>query len=44
MLQGSLELQKILDEHDKVVNTSGERYPEEVFTGYTHKIYKEITI
>lgn len=44
MVQGSSELQEILDNHDKVVNTSGERYPEEVFTGYTQKIYKKITL
>lgn len=44
MMQGSSRLQEILDEHDKVVNTSGEKYPEEVFTGYTQKKYKKITL
>lgn len=44
IMQGSSNLQKILDEHDKVVNTSGEKYPEEVFTGYTQKSYKKITL
>lgn len=44
MMQGSSKLQEILDEHDKVVNTSGERYKEEVFTGYTQKNYGKVTI
>ncbi len=38
IMQGSSKLQEILDRHDKVVNTSGEKYPEEVFTGYTQKV------
>lgn len=38
IIQGSSKLQEILDRHDKVVNTSGEKYPEEVFTGYTQKV------
>ena len=44
MMQGSAKLQEILDEHDKIVNTSGEKYKEEVFTGYTQKSYKKITL
>ncbi len=43
MMQGSARLQEILDEHDKIVNTSGEKYKEEVFTGYTQKSYEKIT-
>ncbi len=38
MMQGSAKLQEILDKHDKVVNTAGEKYPEELFTGYTKKV------
>lgn len=38
MMQGSPKLQEILDKHDKVVNTAGEKYPEEVFAGYTQKV------
>ena len=37
MMQGSSKVQEILDEHDKVVNTSGEKNPEEVFFGYVAK-------
>ena len=44
ILQGSQKLQEILENHDKVVNTSGEKYPEEVFTGYTQKNYNKITL
>ena len=44
MMQGSANLQEILDNHDKVVNTSGEHKPEEVFTGYTQKECKEIIV
>lgn len=44
MMQGSNHLQEILDQHEKVVNTAGEKYPEEVFTGYTQKSYKKITL
>lgn len=44
MMQGSERLQEILDNHDKVVNTSGEKYPEEIFTGYTQKNYNKITL
>ena len=44
MMQGSANLQEILDNHNKVVNTSGEHNPEEVFTGYTQKSYKKITV
>lgn len=44
MLQGSEKLNKILDMHEMIVNTSGEKYPEEVFTGYTQKSYKKITV
>lgn len=44
MMQGSAKLQEILDKHDKIVNTSGEKYKEEVFTGYTQKNHKKITI
>lgn len=44
VVKGKDELQEILDKHDKVVNTSGEKYPEEVFTGYTQKSYKKITV
>ncbi len=44
VMQGSENLQKILDEHDKVVNTSGEKEAEEVFTGYTQKKYNKITL
>ena len=43
-MDGSARLQEILDMHDKVVNTAGEKYPEEVFTGYTQKVYKKITL
>lgn len=38
MMQGGSKLQEILDSHDKVVETAGEKYPEEVFTGYTQKV------
>ncbi len=38
IMQGGSKLQEILDNHDKVVETSGEKYPEEVFTGYTQKV------
>lgn len=44
MMQGSLGLQEILDKHDKVVNTSGEKYKEEVFAGYEKKSGNEITL
>ena len=44
IMDGSARLQEILDMHDKVVNTAGEKYPEEVFTGYTQKVYKKITL
>lgn len=44
MMQGSSKLQEILDEHDKVVNTSGEKKKEEVFSGYIQKNCKEITL
>ena len=44
MMQGSENLNEILDMHNKVVNTAGEKYPEEVFTGYTQKNYKKITL
>lgn len=44
ILQGSNNLQLILDSHDKVVNTTGEHNPEEVFIGYTQKDYKKITL
>lgn len=44
IMQGSRRLQEILDEHDKVVNTSGEKNPDEVFTGFVHKNYDEITL
>lgn len=44
MMQGSSKLQEILDAHDKVVNTSGEKFKEEVFTGYVNKSYGEITL
>lgn len=44
MLQANSKLQKILDEHDKVVNTAGEKNPEEVFTGYMRKSYKKVTL
>ena len=44
MMQASSKLQEILDTHDKVVNTAGEKNPEEVFTGYMPKIYKKITL
>ena len=37
-------LEEILDRHDKVVNTSGEKYPEEIFIEYTPKVYKKITV
>ncbi len=44
MMQGSENLQEILDYHDKVVNTSGEKLPEEVFTGYVRKIGREVML
>lgn len=44
MMQGSEKLQEILDGHDKVINTSGEKSPEEVFEGYIKKDYSEITL
>lgn len=44
LIQETTDLQEILDKHDKVVNTSGEKYPFEIFTGYTQKIYKKITL
>ncbi len=44
MMQGSTNLQGILESHSKVVNTSGEKYPEEVFTGYVQKNYNKITL
>ncbi len=44
MMQGSANLQEILDGHDKVVNTSGEKYPEEVFMGYARKKCGKITV
>lgn len=44
IMDGSKNLQEILDMHDKVVNTAGEKYPEEVFTGYTQKDYKKVTL
>lgn len=44
MVQSKEKLEEILDKHDMVVNTSGEKYPEELFTGYTQKSYKKITV
>lgn len=44
IMQGSEKLQEILDEHDKVINTSGEKNPQEVFEGYIKKDYSEITL
>lgn len=44
MMQGSSKLQEILDAHDKVVNTSGEKYKEEVFDGYSHQSYGKVTL
>lgn len=44
MMQANENLNQILDAHDMVVNTSGEKKPEEVFTGYTQKSYKKITV
>ncbi len=44
IIQGSEKLQEILDAHDKVVNTTGERNAEEVFEGYVKKDYSEITL
>ena len=44
MIQGSEHLQEILDYHDKIVNTSGEKNPSEIFTGYTQDEYKKITL
>ena len=34
MMQANESLEKILDKHEKIVNTSGEKYPSEVFFGY----------
>ena len=34
MMQANENLEKILDNHEKVVNTTGEKYPSEVFLGY----------
>lgn len=44
IMQGSSKLQKILDKHDKVVNTSGEKYKEEIFTGYVKKDYGKVML
>lgn len=44
MMQITSHLQEILDQHSGIVNTSGEKSPEEVFTGYTQKNYKKITL
>lgn len=44
IMQANNDLYKILDYHDKIVNTSGEKFPEEVFTEYTPKVYKKITL
>lgn len=44
MMQGCEGLQEILDYHDKVVNTSGEKFPEEIFVGYTRNSYGKITV
>ena len=44
IMQGSSKLHEILDMHEKVVNTSGEKNPEEIFTGYKRKVYKEVTL
>lgn len=44
IMQGSARLQEILDAHDKIVNTAGEKNPEDVFTGYTQKSYGKITL
>lgn len=44
IMQGSEKLQEILDEHDKVINTSGEKNAEEVFEGYVKKDYSEVTL
>ena len=39
MMQGNEKLEQILDEHEKVVNTAGEKYPQEIFSGYKQKSY-----
>ena len=39
MMQGNKKLEQILDEHEKVVNTAGEKYPQEIFSGYKQKSY-----
>jgi len=44
IVQESTKLENILDKHDKIVNTSGEKFAGEVFTGYTQKVYRKITI
>lgn len=44
MMQGSEKLQEILDAHEKVINISGEKNPQEVFEGYVKKDYSEITL
>ena len=44
IMQASSKLNEILDKHDKVVNTDGEKFPEEVFIGYTKNNCKEITV
>ena len=44
IMQGSRRLQEILEAHDSVVNTSGEKRPDEVFTGFMHRNYDEITL
>ena len=43
LLQGKENLEKILDEHEKVVNTIGEKSPYEVFPGYK-KIEKSFIV
>lgn len=44
IVQNTENLKFILDNHEKIVNTSGEREPEDVFIGYTQKSYKKIML
>ena len=38
VMQFNNNMTQILDQHDKILNTSGERQIEEVFAGYERKI------
>lgn len=42
--ENSARIKEILDKHEKVVNTSGEKNPEDVFVGYTRNNENEIMV